>query len=219
MIKKPTLDFLKKLKKNNNREWFNANKKMYEDARYDFEISVFDMIQKISGFDESVSGLDPKDCLFRIYRDVRFSKDKKPYKQNFAAAIQFNGRKSGKSGYYFHIEPGASMLAGGIYMPNPDNLFALRKLIAENYKEYEKIISGKEFRKEFKEVWAGDDRLKTVPKGFEKDHPAADHIKNKSFIVFKMLSDAEVLSKNFISSSAKTFKAMKQFSDFLNRAL
>jgi len=219
MVRKSTLDFLKKLKKNNNRKWFNINKKLYEDARYDFEVCVFDMIQKLSDFDESVSGLEPKDCLFRIYRDVRFAKDKKPYKQNFGAAIQMGGRKSSKAGYYFHIEPGASMLAGGIYMPMPDILLAIRKLIAADYKEYEKIISNKDFKKLFGEIWGGDDKLKTVPKGFEKDHPAAEHLKNKSFIVFKMLSDSDVLSKNFINNSAKIFKAMKPFNDFLNRAL
>lgn len=219
MIQKSTLDFLKKLKKNNNRDWFNANKKLYEDARYDFEIFVFDLLQKLTEFDDSVAGLDPKDCLFRIYRDVRFAKDKKPYKQNFAAAIQLNGRKSSKAGYYVHIEPGAGMLGGGIYMPMPDNLLAVRKLVAANYKEYEKIINAKDFKKVFGEVWGGDDRLKTVPKGFEKDHPAAEHLKNKSFIAFKMLSDADVLAKNFMANSVKIFKVMKPFNDFINRAL
>lgn len=219
MIQKSTLDFLKKLKKNNNREWFNKNKKLYEDARYNFEICVFDIIQAISDFDETVSGLDPKDCMFRIYRDVRFSKDKKPYKQNFAAAIQFNGRKSIKAGYYFHIEPGRSMLAGGIYMPGPDTLLSLRKLIAANYKEYEKIISAKDFKKEFKEVWVEENKLKTIPKGFDIEHPAAEHLKNKSFIVLKIIGDKEVLSKNFVKNSAKIFKIMKPFNDFLNRAL
>ena len=219
MLHKSTLDFLKKLKKNNNRDWFNANKKLYEDARYDFEVCVFDMIQKISEFDETVSGIEPKDCLFRIYRDVRFSKDKKPYKQNMAAAIQLNGRKSSKAGYYFHIEPGSNILAGGIYMPMPDKLLALRNHIAANYKEYNKIITSGIFKKEFKEVSPEEDRLKTIPKGFEKDHPAAEHLKNKSFIVIKMQSDADVLSKNYVTNSAKIFKAMKPFNDFLNRAL
>jgi uncharacterized protein (TIGR02453 family) len=111
------------------------------------------------------------------------------------------------------------MLAGGIYMPMPDILLAIRKLIAADYKEYEKIISNKDFKKVFGEIWGGDDKLKTIPKGFEKDHPAAEHLKNKSFIVFKMLSDSDVLSKNFINNSAKIFKAMKPFNDFLNRAL
>src|SRR3989304_4261485 len=136
MLKKSTLTFLKKLKKNNNREWFNANKHLYDDARYDFEVFVFDLIQNISVFDESVSGLEPKDCLFRIYRDVRFSKDKAPYKQNFGAVIQIGGRKSSKSGYYIHLEPGGkNMLASGIYMPMPDKLSSVRNHVAENFKE------------------------------------------------------------------------------------
>jgi len=219
MIKKSTLNFLKKLKKNNNRDWFNANRNVYEDARYDFEVLVFDMIQKISDFDESISGLEPKDCLFRIYRDVRFSKNKAPYKQNFAAAIQVGGRKSSKSGYYLHIEPGGkNMLASGIYMPMPDKLNSLRNLIAANYKEYGKIISAKEFKKEFKEVWVEEDKLKTAPKGFPKEHPAIEHLKNKSFIILKMVADEKVLAKNFTDYAAKIFRIAMPFSDFLNRA-
>jgi uncharacterized protein (TIGR02453 family) len=219
MIKKSTLDFLKKLKKNNNREWFSKNKELYDDARYDFEVFVFNLIQKISEFDESISGLEPKDCLFRIYRDVRFSKNKAPYKLNFAAAIQIGGRKSGKSGYYLHIQPGGeNMLACGVYMPMPDVLSSIRKLIASEYKEYERLIKAKEFKKEFKEVWGGDDRLKNVPKGFLKDHPAAEHLKNKSFIAYRMVPDEKVLSKNFLEYSARIFKIMKPFNDFINRA-
>ncbi len=220
MLKKSTLTFLKKLKRNNNRDWFNANKHLYEDARYDFEVFVFDLIQKISDFDESVSGLEPKDCLFRIYRDVRFSKNKAPYKQNFAAAIQHGGRKSSKSGYYLHLEPGGgNMLASGIYMPMPDKLNSIRNLIAAKHKEYGKIISVKEFKKEFKEVWGGDDKLKSVPKGFPKDHPAREHLKNKSFIIYRMVPDEKVLAKNYIDYSVKLFKLMKPFNDFLNRAV
>jgi uncharacterized protein (TIGR02453 family) len=220
MIKKSTLDFLKKLKKNNNRDWFNRNKHLYEDARYDFEVFVFDLIQKIAEFDESVSGIEPKDCVFRIYRDVRFSKNKSPYKLNFAAAIQSGGRKSPKSGYYLHLQPGGeSMLACGIYMPMPDVLNPVRQLIADNYKEYEKIIRAKDFKREFKEVWGGDDKLKTVPKGYPKDHPAAEHLKNKSFIAFRMVNDEKVLSKNFLDYSVKVFKVMRPFNDFINRAV
>lgn len=219
MLKKSTLDFLKKLKKNNNREWFNANKHMYEDARYDFEVFIFNLIQKISDYDESVSGLNPGDCIFRIYRDVRFSKNKAPYKLNFAAAIQFRGRKSSKSGYYIHIQPGENMLASGIYMPMPDKLNAVRNLIASKYREYEKIISAKDFKNQYGEVWGGDDKLKSVPKGFEKDHPAAEHLRNKSFIVFKMIPDEKVLAKNYTDYAAKLFKITKPFNDFLNRAL
>ncbi|HEY3249610.1 MAG TPA: DUF2461 domain-containing protein [Ignavibacteria bacterium] len=219
MLKKSTLDFLKKLKKNNNRDWFNANKHLYEDARYDFEVLVFDIIQKIAEYDESVSGVDPKSCLFRIYRDVRFSKNKSPYKTNLAADIQQGGRKSNFAGYYFHVEPDSCMLAGGIYMPPPDKLLAIRRFIADSYKEFEKIVRAKDFKKEFKQLWQGEDKLKTIPKGFEKEHPAADYLKNKSFIVIQELDDVKILSNKFVYQAAKVFKTMKPFNDFLNRAV
>lgn len=219
MLKKSTFDFLKKLKKNNNRDWFNANKDLYEDARYDFEVLVFDLIQKAAEFDESVSGVEPKSCLFRIYRDVRFSKNKSPYKTNFAADIQPGGRKSSRAGYYVHIEPGSCMLAGGIYMPPPERLMAIRKFIADNHKEFDRIINAKDFKKEFKQLWQSEDRLKTIPKGFEKDHPAAEILKNKSFIVLHELDDAKIFSNKFVNHAARVFKAMQPFNSFLNRAI
>jgi uncharacterized protein (TIGR02453 family) len=219
MLKKSTLNFLKKLKKNNNRDWFNVNKALYEDARYDFEVLVFDLIQKTAEFDESVSGVEPRSCLFRIYRDVRFSKNKSPYKTNFAADIQAGGRRSGVAGYYVHVEPGSNILAAGLYVPLPDKLLAVRKKIAGNYKEFEKIVTAKDFKREFKKLWEGEgNKLKTVPKGFDKEHPAAEYLKFKSFIVFKDISDEMLLSKTFVNNAAKVFKVMKPFNEFLNQA-
>src|SRR6266496_3900330 len=136
MLKKSTLDFLKKLKKNNNREWFNENKNLYLDAKEDFDYFVNELIQEISESDSSVAGLQPKDCTFRIYKDVRFSKDKTPYKTNFGAAIQQGGRKSPASGYYIHISPTEVFVAGGIYMPSPENLLKIRNYIAAGHKKF-----------------------------------------------------------------------------------
>lgn len=218
MLHKSTIDFLKKLKKNNNRDWFNKNKQLYEDAKYDFEVFVFELIQKTADFDESVSGLEPKDCVFRIYKDVRFSKDKTPYKTNIGASINKGGRKIPTAGYYIHIDPKECFLAGGLYMPLPDKLLAVRNSIYKNLKGFEKIISNKEFKKYFKEIW-GENKLKTAPRGFDKEHPSVEYLKLKSFIVWHNVNENRVLSKNYKDYAVRIFKAMKPFNDFLNNAI
>jgi uncharacterized protein (TIGR02453 family) len=217
MLKKSTLDFLKKLKKNNNRVWFNANKNLYEDAKMDFEVFVFELIQETSEFDNSISDIQPKDCIFRIYKDVRFSKDKTPYKTNMGAAIQEGGRKSGLAGYYFHIQPGEFFLAGGLYLPEADKLLKIRNAISAKRKEFLAIVKNKEFVKNFKEVWG--DKLKTAPKGFAKDHPMAEYLKLKSFLAYCKLNKPDLFSKNIIKKTAKIFKSMRPLNDFLNRAV
>lgn len=216
MIHKSTIEFLKKLKKNNNREWFNSNKKLYEDAKYDFEIFVFELIQKIAEFDESVSGLEPKDCIFRIYKDVRFSKDKLPYKTNMGAFICKGGRKNNAAGYYIHLSPGECFLAGGLYMPMPDKLLDVRNRIAANYKSFLKIVQDKEFKKYYGELWQGD-KLKTAPKGFDKEHPAMEYLKLKSFIGDHITNEEKALGKSYLDYCAKVFKAAKSLNAFLNR--
>ncbi len=218
MLHKSTIDFLKKLKKNNNRDWFNANKKLYEDARYDFEVFVFELIQKIAEFDETVSGLEPKDCMFRIYKDVRFSKDKTPYKTNFGAAINKGGRKLSIAGYYIHISPDEYFLGSGLYMPAPDKLLAVRNSIAAKSAKFKSIVEGKEFKKNFGKLWNGD-TLKTVPKGFDKEHPMAEYLKLKSFICDHTVKEEKALAKNYGDYIAKIFKTAKPFNDFLNDAI
>lgn len=218
MIHKSTIAFLKKLKKNNNREWFNKNKKLYEDARYDFEVFVFDLIQKIAEYDDSISGLEPKDCMFRIYKDVRFSKDKLPYKTNFGASINKGGRKMPTAGYYLHIDPAEYFLGSGLYMPMPDKLLDVRTKIAGDLKGFKKIIEQKDFKKYYGKLWSGDS-LKTAPKGFDKEHPAAEYLKLKSFIAGHTVKEERVLSKNFDDYAAKIFKAVKPLNDFLNKTI
>ncbi len=218
MLHKSTIDFLKKLKKNNNREWFNTNKKLYEDAKYDFEIFIFEMIQKIAEFDESVSGLEPKDCMFRIYKDVRFSKDKSPYKTNLGASINKGGRKMPYAGYYVHISPGECFLASGLYMPMPDKLLLVRNKIAARSKEFLKIVESKDFKKYFGKLWEGDS-LKTAPKGFEKDHPMVHYLKMKSFIGDHIVTADKALTKNYTDYAAKVLKVIKPLNDFLNEAI
>jgi uncharacterized protein (TIGR02453 family) len=218
MLKKSTLEFLKKLKKNNNRDWFNANKGLYEDAKADFDTFAFELIQEIGQYDESVASLQPKDCTFRIYKDVRFSKDKTPYKTNFGAAIQEGGRKSGVAGYYFHVQPGEFFVAGGLYMPDPDKLLKIRMAIANNHKKFFEIIRAKEFKKNFKDLW-NSDKLKTAPKGFDKEHPAVEYLKLKSFLAIGDLGETEVLGKGIIKKAAKIFRSMQPFNNFLNEAI
>lgn len=218
MLHKSTIDFLRKLKRNNNRDWFNKNKKLYEDAKYDFEVFVFELIQKISEYDESISGLEPKDCLFRIYKDVRFSKDKLPYKTNLGASINKGGRKAPSAGYYVHIDPEECFLASGLYMPMPDKLLEVRTKIADDYGSFRKIVDNKDFKKNFGSLWRGDS-LKTAPKGFEKDHPAAEYLKLKSFIADHAVNEKRALSKNYTDYAARILKAVKPLNDFLNKAM
>ena len=214
MLQKYTLDFLGRLKKNNNREWFAKNKSKYEDAKNDFEVFIFELINDIAEFDDSVSGLQPKNCIFRIYKDVRFSKDKKPYKNGMGASIGKGDKKSDSPGYYFHIEPANCFLAGGKYNPAPEQLRAIRIKILENTKEFEKIIKNKEFLKAFEKLW--DNRnLKTVPRGFPKEHPAAEYLKYRSFFVLHKIKDEKALSKNMIDYSIKILKLIKPLNDFM----
>jgi len=218
MIAKSTLAFLKALKKNNNKDWFDKHKDQYLAAKQDVDGLVGSVIQGFSKFDKSLIGLLPKDCVFRIYRDVRFAKDKKPYKTNLGATINAGGRKMEVAGYYLHIEPGASGLAGGRWMPSADHLRMIRQEIDYNGKQFRKILNDKNFRKQFGEL---DDSYKLTrpPKGYDKDHPDVELLKHNSFIVWRPFTDKEVLSKNFIANLTKSAKIMKPFLDFLNTAI
>jgi uncharacterized protein (TIGR02453 family) len=217
MLNISTIDFLKKLKKNNNRTWFSRNKNLYEDAKYDFEILVFELIQKLSQFDETISGLEPKQCIFRIYKDVRFSKDKTPYKTNFGASINTGGRKYPSAGYYINIEPDDYFLASGLYKPPPEILKMIRMYIVNNSKLFLNIISDKNFKKYFAQLWQ-DDKLKSMPKGFDVNSQLADYLKLKSFIVWHSFPQTKLLGKSFINYAANVLKAAKPLNDFLNSA-
>jgi uncharacterized protein (TIGR02453 family) len=216
MLQKSTLNFLKALKRHNNREWFNKNKQLYEDAKKDFEIFIDELIRRISDFDPTLMGLQAKECMFRIYKDVRFSKDKTPYKTNMGAAINEGGRKMPIPGYYFHLQPGGCFLAGGLYLPTADKLLAVRKAIVSRKGEFRKIVESKDFKKNVNELWK--DTLKTAPKGFPKDHPDVEYLKYKSFIAYKNFNDELALSSKCLSYSVKVFKAMKPLIDFLYEA-
>jgi uncharacterized protein (TIGR02453 family) len=216
MLKKSTLNFLKQLKQNNNRDWFNENKHLYEDAKNNFDEFTDEMIQYICRFDKSIEHLQPKDCTYRIYRDIRFSKDKTPYKTWMGAVINEGGRKNPIAGYYFHIQPNSYFLAGGLYMPEPEKLYAVRNAIVKSNGEFRKIVNAKEFKKYFGGFW--NDKLKTAPKGFPKDHPDVEFLKYKSFLVEHRINEKQLLSKDIFNYSVKVFKAMKPLIDFLNEA-
>lgn len=213
-----SLKFLKQLSKNNNKEWFDANRKTYDLCKLEFEALVKTLIDKSILFDKELVGLEAKKCLFRINKDVRFSKDKSPYKNNFGASINPGGKKSMVPGYYLHVEPGNSFLAGGSYQPLPEMLTAIRQEIDYNTTDFKKIISAKEFKTYFKEL-SQEGKLKTAPKGYDKEHPEISLLQHKHFIVMHHLKDEEVTNKNFPIHVAKIFKAMLPLNQFLRRCM
>ena len=214
-----TLDFLKKLKNNNNREWFDSNKTEYLASKEIFEEFVSELIKGINKFDKKVSlDLKPKDCTFRIYKDVRFSKDKTPYKNNMSASINPGGKKSNIPGYYFHLEPEACFLAGGVYMPMPDDLKAIRQEIDYNPLPLINVLKSASFKKEFNGL-DEEDKLKNPPKGFNKDHAHSEILKNKHFIVSRKFENKVILKKEGLSKTLDSFKAMYPFLDYLRKAI
>jgi uncharacterized protein (TIGR02453 family) len=217
MIPASTFDFLKKLAKNNNKEWFDTNRAIYEKARQAHIEFVQQLITNIAKTDAAVNHLVAKDCLFRINRDVRFSKNKSPYKTNFGAYLSPGGKKSFTAGYYLHIQPGESFMAGGVWQPPAPQLQAIRQEIDYNLKEFQKIISTKNFKKHFGAL-SNDDKLIAVPKGYDKSNPAIDLLKHKSHIVLQHFSDEEILSKNFLKISTQSCKEMLPLIAFLRRA-
>src|SRR4051812_46071466 len=153
MLEPQTLKFLKTLKKNNNKPWFDSHRVQYEAARIDFSNFLQLVIDAVQKSDPSITGLTARDCLFRINRDIRFSKDKRPYKSHFGATIKRGGRKSVYAGYYFHLEPGQSFVGGGLWIPEPAQLKNLRQEIDYNWDEFEGIIKNKTFKKTYGDLY------------------------------------------------------------------
>lgn len=218
MIQKSTLQFLKDLKKNNNKPWFDKNKPRYEEAKQNIESLVAAFLAKFSVIDKRYAKLAPKDCVFRIYRDIRFSPDKTPYKTHFGAGVSPGGKKMNDPGYYLHIEPGKAFLAGGLWMPPTDQLKMIRQEIVYNGKKFKKIISDNAFKKYYGGL---DDEYKLArpPKGYDKSHPDTELLKYNSYIVWHQYSDKEAFSKKFADELNKGAKIMKPFIDFLREAV
>ncbi len=218
MISPAVLEFLTQLKENNNREWFQAHKPAYEKVKKEVEAFVASVIVEVAKFDKSIGLLDAKDCMFRIFRDVRFSPDKSPYKTNIGGFITQGGRKGLNAGYYIHFEPGTCMLAGGVYMPRPDVLKLLRNEVYFHSNEFKAILNKPSFKKLFGDL-DDFDKLKKAPKDFPADFPDVDLLKYKSYSVLHTVSDDRILAADYKDYAASVFREMYPFNDFLNRAI
>jgi uncharacterized protein (TIGR02453 family) len=215
-IQKTTLTFLSDLKKYNNRDWFIKNQANYKNAKNNFEVMVQEIINEIIVFEPIMKGLEVKSCVFRINRDIRFSNDKSPYKSNFGAFIVRGGKKNGDkfAGYYIHIEPGKSFIAGGAYMPPQQWLAAIRDRIDSEPAKFINILNHKDFVKYFGKI--DGDKLKTTPKGYSADNPNIELLKFKSYLALCEVTDKVVLSSGYFDYVISVLKAMKPFNDFLN---
>lgn len=219
MISSGSIKFLKQLSKNNNKAWFDEHRSDYEAAKADFARFIQQVIDQHGRSDSSIRNIVAKDCLFRINRDVRFSKNKAPYKTNMGASINKSGKKAEHSaGYYFHFEPGASFVGGGIWMPPADTLRKIRQEIDYNLKEFTGILGNRAFKSVYGKLDdSAEFKLSRVPRGYEPDNPAAEYLKYKSYLATLPLSDEELTSKNLVAKVCKAFAALQPLLDFLNR--
>lgn len=221
MLQQSTLKFLKSLSKNNNKFWFDAHRNQYLEAKKDFENFVSFLIKKTAQFDGDVKDLQVKDCVFRINRDIRFSKDKTPYKINMGASINRGGKKSIYAGYYFHAEPGGKSFAGGgLWMPMAPELKKIRQEIDYNLDEFKSIIANKSFIAEYKQLESSPDvKLNNLPRGYDKENPAGEYLKFKSLIATKPLTDEELTNNKLAEKIIKAFKALTPLIKFINKAI
>jgi len=217
MLQSSTLQFLRELVQNNNREWFQENRKRYDDAKADLEKLVGTIITEVSKF-QDLGNLLVKDCIFRINRDVRFSKNKAPYKSNLSAGIGPGGRSSGKVDYYLHIQPdGESFLGGGMWDATAEQLGKYRQEIDYNADELKTIIHEKTFRAFYPEI--SGESLKTAPKGYPKDHPEIELLRRKQLFFIHRFSDKDVTSKDFADQIVKGISLLKPYTDYMNYIL
>lgn len=220
MITKESLDFIEDLKKNNDRDWFLANKKRYESYKKNYHDLISEFIEVMAPLDKSLKLLQIKDCAFRINRDIRFSTDKSPYKTHMGIWMSSGQKNTNLSGYYIHIEKGASFIAAGVYWPDAADLKKIRKEIAFFYEDLEKITNDKKFKSEFGTLDRDEgNSLKTAPKGFEKDHPAIQFLKLKCFTASQKIDDKLIMDKDFVIKAAEKLIILKPLNEFLNRAL
>ena len=210
-------EFLKQLVVNNNREWFNDNKDLFLEAKALFEEFIQAEIDEISKFDTQIKGLQVKDCSFRIYRDLRFSKDKTPYKIHFSAYMAPGGRKSPWAGYYTHIEPDLNLIAGGLHHPHKDILKKIRLALYENPKAFRKIIEDKIFKQHFPRI--SGEQLKSAPRGFDKNFEEQELLKYQSYDFFRFITDEELVADDYFEESMASFKILKPLNDYFNRII
>ena len=217
MQAKKILKFLSDIKANNNREWFTAHKDEFTAVRTDFENGINSAIVRIAEFDPTIKHLTAKDATYRFYRDTRFSSDKSPYKTHLGAYINAKGKKANHGGYYFHLEPGNCLLAGGSYcLPTPV-LRAVREAIVDEPEEYRSIVENPEFKRLYPVI--GEDWLKKLPQGFPKDFPYPDYLRCKDYSCFHKVADDWLAADDWLDKAEAAFRILKPFLDFVNRAI
>ena len=220
MLSKQTLQFLDDLKANNNRDWFLENKKRYEAFKKDYQQLVADLLDAMKPLDPSLEMLEVKNCTFRINRDIRFSKDKTPYKSHLGIWLSSGAKGLNRSGYYIHLEKGTSFIAGGLYCPESEDLKKMRKEIAFFYDDLEAILAEKDFKSEFGDFDRNEkDTLKNPPRGYDKEHPAIELLKLKSFEASQKIDFSAASKKDFVAVMSKKLITLKPLNDFINRAL
>ncbi len=221
MLQSSTTGFLTLLKKNNNKPWFDQNRERYISAKNNFEEFVKKIISLTSVFDDDIKLLEIRNCTFRINRDIRFSKDKTPYKSNMGASFNKGGKKSAFAGYYFHLEPGGKSFAGGgLWMPAVQELKKLRQEIDYCFPEFKRILNSPSFKKQYPGLEMDKNQmLVNIPKGYDKENPAGDFLKLKSFVATKNISDTHLTLPSLTKEISQTFKALMPLVKFMNRAL
>lgn len=213
-----TMNFLRALRRNNNRDWFHAHDAAYRAAKKDFLELVSEVLERLVRADGSLSGVDPSKALFRINRDVRFSKNKEPYKNHLSAFLSIGGRKGPQAGYYIHAEPGSGILAGGCWMPEPEHLSCIRQEIDYNLDDWRGVLESARFRNQFGEL-DREAELKRPPKGFAADNPALEWLRLKSFTASVVVADADWLRPDAATRLADKLAVLTPMVQFLNRAL
>ena len=220
MLKTSTLKFLKSLTRSNNKAWFEEHRSDFETAKNDFEALIETVLKKYASKDEDIATLKPKECLFRINRDVRFAKDKSPYKNNMGASISRGGKKSIFAGYYIHFQPGESFVGGGIWMPEAAETKKIRQEIDYCLDEFKSIVDSKKFKTIYGDLVKTEEyALVNVPKGYEKENPAAEYLKLKSWIATRRLTDEELNSGELVKIITDAFDALRPLIKFINRAI
>ncbi|MBX2930783.1 MAG: DUF2461 domain-containing protein [Chitinophagaceae bacterium] len=220
MLQPTTIQFLKNLKKNNHKEWFEKNRTIYETAKADYLLFIEKVLHELKKKDTTLEGVEAKKCVFRINRDVRFSKDKSPYKTNMGASFSKGGKKTLLAGYYFHAEPGQSFIAGGLWMPMAAELQKVRQEIDYNANEFHKMITAKKLITQFGGLEKNKEYVLTrPPKGYDINNAAIEYLKFKSFIVLKNIADKELTEASLLKNIVTSFETMIPFIHFLNRAL
>ena len=220
MITTEALHFLDDLIANNNTEWMHENKKRYENYKKDYHHFIASLLAVMKPLDKSLESLEVKNCTFRINRDIRFSKDKSPYKTNMGVWMSQNKNRKNSPGYYIHYEKGNCFIAGGVWCPEPEELKLIRKEIAFFHEDLEAILNDKQFKKEFDQLDREENNvLKKAPKDFDHDHPAIEFLKLKSFTASSKIDEKIFTHKDFSTLIAQKLIALKPMNDFLSRAL